>query len=546
MESIGIGAIYPLIAIVGDPDYVNKHKKVRAVVDFFHLENHFSLVIFCAVALIAVYVVKNLFILWEGKLQIDYASKNEHDTTEKLFNYYINKPYIFHTRTNSNLINRNVTSIGTYIFGDILSAAMGLCMEAMTVVVIWAMLAVMDLKMAVIVALVFAPLVFLIIKAFRNVVARCGKERNRCQLNRAVWTYQGLGAIKETKVMQKESYFSGQFAKANTDYINATRMYKLIDKVPRAVIETFTMCGLFVLVIVKMLAHEDLSSLVSSLAVLALAAVRIMPSINRMINHINKIKFNQPFFEEIYDDIKNINKIKSVYVPEKASDRLPFEDKICVQNVKFAYPGTDKTVLNGVSFDIPKGSFVGVVGPSGAGKTTFVDVLLGLLPPDSGSIAVDGKNIFENISAWLNNVAYVPQAVYLIDGSIKDNITLGVPKNQVDDSIVDQVLKMAELHDFVKALPDGVNTRVGERGTMLSGGQKQRIGIARALYSKPTVLVLDEATSALDNETEKNITDTILKLKGQITIISIAHRLSTLAGCDFKVEFDGGKTHITR
>ena len=215
-----------------------------------------------------------------------------------------------------------------------------------------------------------------------------------------------------------------------------------------------------------------------------------------------------------------------------------------IQELTFKYNGAKKNALEKISLEIEKGGFVGIIGESGAGKTTFVDILLGLLPPVEGSIYVDGVDIYSNLSGWLNNVSYVPQTIYLIDGTIKENIAFGVPADCVDDEKIRKVIEMAELKDFVDALPDKENTNVGDRGARLSGGQRQRIGIARALYQDPTVLVLDEATSALDNETEKSITETILKLKGSITIIAIAHRLSTLENCDFKIKFDKGVATI--
>jgi ABC-type multidrug transport system fused ATPase/permease subunit len=223
---------------------------------------------------------------------------------------------------------------------------------------------------------------------------------------------------------------------------------------------------------------------------------------------------------------------------------MQFNKKIVIEGIEFYYPSNHKIILHKVSFTIPKGKFIGIVGSSGAGKTTFVDILLGLLEPTAGKITVDGIDIFSNIRGWQTNLAYVPQSIYLIDGTIKENIALGFAENEIDDNLIDKVLHMAELYDFVYSQQDNINTNVGERGVKLSGGQRQRIGIARALYQKPEVLILDEATSALDNETEKSITDTILKLKGKITIIAIAHRISTLEQCDFKVKFENGKAEI--
>lgn len=221
-----------------------------------------------------------------------------------------------------------------------------------------------------------------------------------------------------------------------------------------------------------------------------------------------------------------------------------FTKKICVSELCFSYPGIGKQVLNKISFTIPKGTFAGVIGPSGAGKTTFVDILLGLLHPTSGNISVDGKSIYDDIHAWQANLAYVPQSIYLIDGTIRENIALGTSEENIDDELIEKVLRMSELYSFVHELPEGLNTTVGERGVKLSGGQRQRIGIARALYCQPEVLILDEATSALDSETEKSITDTILKLKGKITIIAVAHRLTTLEQCDFKVKFEDAKVEL--
>lgn len=221
-----------------------------------------------------------------------------------------------------------------------------------------------------------------------------------------------------------------------------------------------------------------------------------------------------------------------------------FNKSIDITNISFKYPSTQKYVLFNLSFSICKGDFVGVIGSSGVGKTTFIDILLGLLVPTSGKIEVDGKNIYDDIRVWQSNIAYVPQNIYLIDASIRENIALGVDEKDIDDEKIQKVLVASELSSFIEDLPEGVYSGVGERGVKLSGGQRQRIGIARALYQEPEILILDEATSALDNLTEKNIIDTILKLKGQITIIAVAHRLTTLEQCDFKVRLQNGKAEI--
>ena len=359
--------------------------------------------------------------------------------------------------------------------------------------------------------------------------------------------------------MRKEKYFLEEFSRTYQQYGEANRKYLFINQLPRMIIETMVVSGLLVMIVAKLAMGSTPEEIVPLLGVLALAAFRLMPSANRIVNLFNTIKFQQPLFYELYPELMDIkerqeSRKESYYL--SVQPKLKFEKSIQVNKLRFAYPEGREDVLRDVSFSIGKGDFAGIIGPSGAGKTTFVDILLGLLKPSDGNIQVDGQNIFDNIRSWQANLAYVPQSIYLIDGSVKENIALGVAPENIDNALIEKSLHMAELYDFVSELPEGTSdygelpegmeTRVGERGVKLSGGQRQRIGIARALYQQPEVLILDEATSALDNDTEKSITDTILKLKGQITIIAIAHRLSTLAECDYKIEFSEGKATVLR
>ena len=409
--------------------------------------------------------------------------------------------------------------------------------------VILIFLVVMDWMMALVVVGVIVPLMFLIVNYFRKKIDYFGNIQNECNAQNNKWINQGFYSVKETKVMQKETFFTEQFSNSFTKFSESQKQFLFMNRFPKCVIEMVSIGGIIGLVIFKTLIKADVTSIIPSLGVLGLAAMRLMPCMNQVTGLYNQNKFKIPLFNEVYDDFMAIKKMKDFdekKMTRKTGEVINFNKEISVENLSFKYPDNSKNVFTKVNFKIPKGKFVGIVGPSGAGKTTFVDLLLGLLNPSEGSIKVDDKNIFDNINAWLDNVSYVPQSIYLIDGSIRDNIAFGVLPEDIDDERITKVLKMAELYDFVQGLDLKENTPCGDKGAKLSGGQKQRIGIARALYQNPTVLVLDEATSALDGETEKQITETINKLKGDITIIAIAHRLSTLESCDFKIKFENG------
>lgn len=550
MEAFGIGLVYPLIRIIGNKNFLEEHDKIAGIVVHFGVTNHRRLVFFSSLCLLAFYIFKNFIILYEGKLQIAFSMKNQKDYTKRLYAYYMSRPYLYHLNTNIAIILRNINNGGSTVFSNILIKTLSIITDLITIAVIWAFLCYMDIVTALGCAFFVAPLVFAMLNYFRKKIGTYGSVQNAYFAEVNKWINQGFGSLKETKVMQKEAFFTSEFFKSYSMYTDSVTGFLFVQRLPRAIIELTTIGGILLLIAVKMLIKSDPETLIANLGVLALAAVRIMPCLNRITALFNDIKFSMPLFNEMYEDLMIVKKEKNIAeknIIEVSKQNLVFDKEIEVRNLSFTYPGkTSGPVFTGLSFKIPKGAFVGIVGASGAGKTTFIDILLGLLPPDSGNISVDGQNIGENLSGWLNNIAYVPQSIYLVDGSIKDNIAFGIASKDVDAGQIQKVLKMAELYDFVQTLPDKEKSNVGDKGAKLSGGQRQRIGIARALYHNPKVLILDEATSALDNETERQITDTILKLKGSITIIAIAHRLSTLEHCDFKIEFDKGNAKVLR
>ncbi|MDO5380908.1 MAG: ABC transporter ATP-binding protein [Acidaminococcaceae bacterium] len=547
LEAIGIGAILPLISAMGNPDFLISYPKVSQYAEFMGITTHIQFIMAATILLLILYFIKNIYLAWQNKLQIDFAIQNQIYYSKELLAEYLQKPYLYHLNHNTATLLRNVNAGGVVVFSYIMVSAFTLLTEIITAVTIWLLLVIIDAFTAVIVAGFIGNLLYFIIKGFRKKITEQGKIQNEYSALYIKCINQSLGAIKETKVSCKEEFFLDAFQKAYFEYGKANGKFMFMNQLPRMLIETIIVCGLLLLIITKLLLGNQPAEIVPLLGVLALAAFRLMPSANRIVNLSNGIRFQMPFFNELYEDlliIKNKEAKETETCLQKPESRMDFENVISVEELSFAYPEIEKPVLSNINFSIPKGKFVGIVGPSGAGKTTFVDIMLGLLQPSKGKINVDGKNIYDDIRTWQANLAYVPQSIYLIDGTIRENIAMGIEEEEIDDALINKVLQMAELYDFVQELPEGINTTVGERGVKLSGGQRQRIGIARALYYQPQVLVLDEATSALDNETEKSITDTILKLKGQITIIAVAHRLTTLAQCDFKVKFKNSGAEI--
>ena len=550
LEAVGIGAILPLISIMGQPDWLARHGEIALLMRSLGINTHVEFIILCSAGLICLYLMKNSYLAWQLWMQINFAMKNQILFAGELFKSYLAKPYIFHVNHNTAILLRNVSNGAVVSFSYILIPTLQLLTEVVTGCIIWIMLVVVDPFTAVVVAGFLSIVLYVLIKAFRRKIAEQGQVQNKYSGEMSRWVNQGLGAIKETKVLRKEAYFSNEYEEAYKRYGEANRVFNFLNQLPRLFIEAIVVVALLFLIVFKLVQGYAPMEIVPLLGVLALAAFRMMPCANRIVNLSNGIRFQMPLFNELYNEFCEIrDRLESGKSQELLSEdveKLPFAKELRVEHLAFQYPEGQHEVLQDVSFTVPKGSFVGVVGPSGAGKTTFVDILLGLLTPTGGKITVDGEDIQTKIRGWQANLSYVPQSIYLIDGTIKDNVALGVAPGDFDEELLIRVLKMAELYDFVEELPHGVDTMVGERGVKLSGGQRQRIGIARALYYKPEVLVLDEATSALDNETEKSINDTILKLKGQITIIAIAHRVSTLEACDFKVKFDNGKAELIK
>ena len=323
-----------------------------------------------------------------------------------------------------------------------------------------------------------------------------------------------------------------------------SRKYTVLNTIPRLFIETIFICSILLFLIIQILLGNDISNMMPMFTVFGLAAVRLMPSVNRINTAITEISYCSPCLDYVYENM-NINelskKTNQALLPVDPDKDMQLRREIALKDITYAYPNTEKKIFDHADMVVPCGKSVGIMGPSGAGKSTIVDILLGLLKIQGGAITCDGVNIFDNYPAWLSQIGYIPQSIYLVDESIRNNIAFGIADEEIDDERIWANLEEAQLKDFILTLPDGLDTTIGDRGVRISGGQRQRLGIARALYHNPSILVFDEATSALDNDTEAAVMEAINSFHGKKTMVIIAHRLNTIEKCDIVYKVDEGK-----
>ena len=344
---------------------------------------------------------------------------------------------------------------------------------------------------------------------------------------------QGLGGIKDARVLNREEEFIDKFRIETYESSKLKTYIKFIQQIPRPVVETTAVLGMLAVAVLLVWQERSMGAIIPILTLFAMATVRLMPSVQQLVSNYTNLRYNMVSLEPLYNDLKELQEYNAKFLEDRNSNQsLELDEQIEIRNVSYRYPQGDVQALSEVSLTIPKGKAVAFVGASGAGQTTIVDLILGLLEPEEGKILVDGHPINNSISAWQKNIGYIPQSIYLADESLRSNIAFGLPEAKVDDSKVWEAIRLAQLETMMNNLPRGLDTIVGEHGTRLSGGQRQRVGIARALYHNPKVLIMDEATSALDNITEKQITSAIESLRGERTLIMIAHRLTTVKNCD--------------
>ncbi len=547
LESLGISVIVPIVTVVMDPAAVQENEVLFSVYEAMGMQSNAEFAMFLLLAFVGMTVVKNVYLFFQQKMQLKFVYTNQFATSRRMMINFMQRPYEYYLNADTSVIQRNITSDVNNMYGLILSCLQLFSECIVFVCLVAALFLYSDPMMIAMVAALMVLLLFVIKKVLKPIMIKAGQDNQDYYSGLYKWIEQSVMGIKEIKIGCKENYFINEYAKCGEGYVNSVQKYNLFNATPRLLIETVCIAGMvgyFVLVIGQ---GAQIKELVPQLSALAAAAMRLLPSVNRINNYQTSISYFEPFFMGVSDNLQEeIHDGKVTYDPEayrqrQKIEKLPVRKEIRLEDITYKYPNAETLIFDHADMEIPIGASVGIVGVTGAGKTTIVDILLGLLQLEGGRILADGVDVNENYAGWLKNIGYIPQTIFMIDDSIRKNVAFGVPEEEIDDDKVWRALEEAALDEFVKSLPEGVETGIGERGIRISGGQRQRISIARALYEDPEVLVLDEATSALDNETEAAIMDSINRLHGRKTLVIIAHRLQTIEKCDMVYRVAAGK-----
>ena len=537
LESVGISLIAPVMEIVLQPEAVDQKPYLHFLYTFFHLHSTEQLAGLIMVALVLVFVIKNIFLYFMNVVQLRFVYTNQFATSRRMMINFMKRPYEYYLNADTSVIQRNITSDVNNMYGLILSV-LQLTSEVIVFVCLVVILLSQDAQMTIFIAGLLIVVLMIIKYVIKPVMQRAGRENQDYYSGLYKWIEESVTGIKEIKIAGRENYFINGYADCGAGYVNAVQKYNLYNSTPRLLIETVAIAGMIGYMLCLMQTGVSIRQVAPSLSVLALAAARLLPSANRINTYTTSIAYFEPFFMNVSDHLQaeihdeDMTYDEHVYRRRETVEKLPLHREISLENISYKYPNTDVYILKEANLKIPVGKSGGIVGTSGAGKTTIVDVMLGLLAPAEGRILADGVEVRAHYKEWLKNIGYIPQTIFMLDSTIRKNVAFGVPDDEIEEERVWAALKEAQLDTYIRSLPDGLDTSIGERGIRLSGGQRQRIGIARALYEDPEVMVLDEATSALDGETEAAIMESINRLHGKKTLVIIAHRLTTIEKCD--------------
>lgn len=540
LELLAVMVFVPFIDVLQNQGTIQSRWYLKAVFDLFHFHSNKSFIVLIAAGIIGIYVIKNVYLILEKDYIFRFSYNTQMKLSTRLLAAYMKEPYTFHLNHNIAILQRSLHE-DTSRFMQVILYALELMAELAVSGVLVIYLLITSKSITIIVLGLLAVFVGGFLMISRKYSKQLGLENQGYQGKIFQWMNQALGGIKEIKILERESYFTDEFQTYWKKYARGLRIARTISILPKYTVEAVAMTGILIAVIVKLLFGEaDSVYFISQLAAFAVAGMRLMPSVGRINEHASNMLYALPSVELVYHDLTGIEGLV-VEEDRERKDDWRLQKEIQVQRVSYHYPDTEEWVLEDVSFTIQKGAAVAFIGATGSGKTTMVDIILGLLTPVKGAVFADEINVHEQPKTFHAQVGYIPQTIYLSDDTIRNNIAFGLREEEISEEAVRAAVERAQLREFIESLPHGLDTIVGDRGVRLSGGQRQRIGIARALYHDPEILVLDEATSALDNETESAVMEAIEHLQGMKTMIIIAHRLTTIRNVDVIYEVGDGR-----
>lgn len=539
LETLSVGLILPLVSVLTTPDVIESNDKIKFICDFFEIHSTKTFAILLIGVLIFIYIFKNIYLFCEYYVQNRFICNNRFVVQRQLMKKHLESEYEDFLYVDSGKILRTINTDVCLAFA-LLSSILGFFTEAFVSVALIITIIITDPFMAFLTAAVLGGMLLIIENIVRPALRRAGENFQSSAKEEYKWILQSINGIKETKVGKKENYFLEQFSKYGKREVNSEKVNKVLGTVPRLSIEAVSMSAILGVIAILLYSGREIEEMLPRLTAFAFAAVRLMPSMNRMSGYINSIAYQEPALDNVIDILTRETSQRSLDVHTGRKENITLEDRIELRDITYAYPNTEVCIFSHMNMEIPVGRSVGIVGTSGAGKTTVVDIILGLLNPKEGQVFTDGVDIREDYQTWLSYISYIPQMIFMLDDTIRANVAFGFHEKDIDEKQVWKALEEAQLDDFVKNLPKGLDTGIGERGVRLSGGQRQRIGIARALYTNPKLLIFDEATSALDNETEEAVMESINSLHGKKTMLIIAHRLKTIEGCDIVYRVENG------
>ena len=544
IEVVGIVSILPFLSLITNPALINNNNILNLLYTSFNFQSTNKFLIFIGVMVLVVLIVSNVLVILTMWGVARFTNMRNYSISRRLLSRYLYQPYVFFLNKNTIELGKNILSEVSSVTSGVLIPLMDIISRGIVALFIFAMLLAVEPLLALSVMVILSVAYMFIYRIVKKKISNLGKRRfsANTKLHKAV--YEAFGGIKQLKLLGFEKVFINRYSEPSSSYAKDTATNKIISGTPRYIMEVIAIGGIISVVLYLLASNRGFQDTLPMIGLFAFAAYRIMPALQNIFTSVTTIRFYTSSLDVLYEDMfsfEHKSYTKNYFTKKLLPVKLQKELKL--EKITFSYPEISKPVIDNLNIKISSNTSVAFVGKTGEGKTTIADIILGLLRPDSGRILVDDIEItVDNLSNWQKNLGYIPQDIYLLDDTVTRNIAFGVPDEEIDDNIVKNVAQIANIHNFVtEELPDKYQTSVGERGIRLSGGQRQRIGIARALYHNPGVLVLDEATSALDGTTENEVFEAINNIARTKTLIIIAHRLTTIKGCDVIYVLKDGK-----